>query len=177
METVASILTDTYWSPYAVGIGIGLLSWLSFLISGKPIATSTTFARTGGMIENFITGGKAEQRPYYQKIKLKINWQWMLVVGVVIGSFLSAIISGDFQVGVWIPSLWASAFGDSVLLRLLVAVSGGIILGFGSRFAGGCTSGHGISGTLQLAVSSWVSAIFFFIGGIITAHFIYLVIA
>jgi uncharacterized protein len=173
METVTLILTETHWSPYAAGIGIGLLSWLSFLISGKPIATSTTFARTGGMIENFITGGKAEQRPYYQKIKLKINWQWMLVVGVVIGSFLSAIISGDFQVGVWVPSLWASAFGDSVLLRLLVAVAGGIILGFGSRFAGGCTSGHGISGTLQLAVSSWVSAIFFFIGGIITAHIIF----
>jgi len=177
METIASILTDTRWSPYAAGIGIGLLSWLSFLISGKPIATFTTFARTGGMIENFITGGKAEQRPYYKKIKLKINWQWMLVVGVVIGSFLSAIISGDFQIGVWVPSLWASAFGDSVLLRLLVAVAGGIILGFGSRFAGGCTSGHGISGTLQLAVSSWVSAIFFFIGGIITAHIIYFVIA
>jgi uncharacterized protein len=67
------------------------------------------------MIENFITGGKAEQRPYYKKIKLKINWQWMLVVGVVIGSFLSAIISGDLQVGVWVPSLWASAFGDSAL--------------------------------------------------------------
>jgi uncharacterized protein len=47
METIASVFTDTYWSPYAVGIGIGLLSWLSFLISGKPIATSTTFARPG----------------------------------------------------------------------------------------------------------------------------------
>jgi hypothetical protein len=177
METVASILTDTYWSPYAAGIGIGLLSWLSFLISGKPIATSTTFARAGGMIENFITGGKAEQRPYYKKIKLKLNWQWMLVVGVVLGSFLSAIISGDLQFDVWVPSLWASAFGDSAVLRVLVALAGGIILGFGSRFAGGCTSGHGISGTLQLAVSSWVSAIFFFVGGIITAHIIYFVIA
>lgn len=173
METVASVFTATSWSPYAAGIGIGLLSWLSFLISGKPIATSTTFARTGGMIEEMITGEKASQRPYYKKIKLQINWQWMLVIGVVIGSFLSAIISGDFQVGVWIPSLWASAFGDSALLRVLVAVAGGIILGFGARFAGGCTSGHGISGTLQLAVSSWVSAIFFFIGGIITAHLIF----
>ena len=177
MEKIASVLTDTHWSPYAVGIGIGILSWLSFLISGKPLATSTTFARAGGMIENFITGGKAEHRPYYKKIKLLINWQWMLVIGVVTGSFLSAIISGDFQVGVWVPSLWASAFGDSAVLRVLVALAGGIILGFGARFAGGCTSGHGISGTLQLAVSSWVSAICFFIGGIITAHFIYLVIA
>lgn len=177
MDTIASIFTDTNWSPYVVGLGIGLLSWLSFLISGKPIATSTTFARAGGMIENFISGGKAKQRPYYKKIKLQINWQWMLVVGVVLGSFLSAIISGNFQVGVWVPSLWASAFGDSALLRVLVAVAGGIILGFGARFADGCTSGHGISGTLQLALSSWVSAIFFFIGGIIAAHIIYFIIA
>jgi uncharacterized protein len=173
METIASIFTDTYWSPYAVGTGIGLLSWLSFLISGKPIATSTTFARTGGMIEELIAGNKARRRPYFKKIKLEINWQWMLVVGVVIGSFLSAIISGDFQVGVWVPSLWASAFGDSAILRVLVALAGGIILGFGARFADGCTSGHGISGTLQLAVSSWVSGIFFFVGGIITAHLIF----
>ncbi|MEX2490569.1 MAG: YeeE/YedE thiosulfate transporter family protein [Nitrospirales bacterium] len=177
METITSVFTATYWSPYAAGIGIGILSWLSFLISGKPIATSTTFARAGGMIENLITGGKAEQRSYFKKIKLEINWQWMLVVGIVAGSFLSAIISGDFQIGVWVPSLWASAFGDSAFLRVLVALAGGVILGFGARFAGGCTSGHGISGTLQLAVSSWISAIFFFIGGIIAAHLIYYVIA
>lgn len=176
MESFTSILTDTFWSPYAAGIGIGLLSWLSFLISGKPIATSTTFARTGGMIEEMITG-EARKRPYFKKIKLEINWQWMLVVGVVIGSFLSAIISGDFQSGVWVPSLWASAFGDSAVLRVLVALAGGLILGFGARFADGCTSGHGISGTLQLAVSSWVSAIFFFVGGIIAAHIIYHVFA
>ncbi len=177
METIASVFTDTYWSPYAAGIGIGILSWLSFLISGKPIATSTTFARTGGMIENFVTGGKADQRPYYKKIKLLINWQWMLVLGVVLGSFLSALTSGDLQFGVWVPSLWASAFGESAVLRVFVALAGGVILGFGARFAGGCTSGHGISGTLQLAVSSWVAAIFFFVGGIVTAHILYLVIA
>jgi len=176
METLIAFFTDVSWSPYAAGTGIGVLSWLSFLISGKPIATSTTFARTAGMIEELITGDKPK-RAYYKKIKLKINWQWMLVIGVVIGSFLSAIISGDFKVGVWVPSLWASAFGDSALLRVLVAIAGGIILGFGARFAGGCTSGHGISGTLQLAVSSWISAIFFFIGGIITAHIIFHIIA
>ncbi len=177
METIASVLTSTNWSPYAAGIGIGVLSWFSFLISGKPIATSTSFAQTSGMIESMISGEKAKQRPYYKKIKLRINWQWMLVVGVVAGSFLSAIISGDFQVGVWVPSLWASAFGEGALLRVLVALAGGIILGFGARFADGCTSGHGISGTMQLAVSSWISAIFFFIGGILTAHIIYYFIA
>ncbi len=172
-----TFLTDVSWSPYAVGIGIGVLSWLSFLISGKPIATSTSFAQTGGMIERIFTGEKASQRPYYQKIKLNINWQMMLVTGVVIGSFISAMLSGDFKTGQWVPSLWASAFGDGALLRVVVAIIGGIILGFGARFAGGCTSGHGISGTLQLAVSSWISAIFFFIGGILAAHLIFHVIA
>jgi uncharacterized protein len=45
METMMAFFTDVSWSPYVAGIGIGVLSWLSFLISGKPIATSTTFAR------------------------------------------------------------------------------------------------------------------------------------
>jgi uncharacterized membrane protein YedE/YeeE len=49
-------------------------------------------------------------------------------------------------------------------------------MGFGSRWANGCTSGHGISGTMQLAVSSWVSVVFFFIGGIVTAMLMYHVI-
>ena len=177
MESILHFFTDVSWSPYVVGIGIGLLSWLSFLVSGNPIATSTTFAQTGGMIERLAIGSKADERPYYKKIKLKLNWQMMLVVGIVIGAFLSAILSGDFNTDSWVPSLWASAFGDGALLRLVVAIVGGIILGFGARFADGCTSGHGISGTLQLAVSSWVSAIFFFIGGILMAHFIFHVIA
>lgn len=177
METIINIFTEPGWSPYAAGIGIGLLSWLSFLISKKPIATSTTFAQTGGIIERLFRGKNTNERAYYKKIGLKLNWQIMLVVGVVIGAFLSAVISGDFNTELWVPSVWASAFGESRILRFAAAVAGGIILGFGARFADGCTSGHGISGTMQLAVSSWISAIFFFAGGILTAHLIFHVIA
>jgi uncharacterized protein len=166
------IFTELRWSPYAVGIGIGILSWFSFLISRKPIACSTTFAKTGGMIEKLIFGKKVEEKPYYQEIKLNIDWQWMLVVGIIIGSLISALLSGDFQ-WQWVPSLWSDTFGPSPLLRVLVALLGGICLGFGARWAGGCTSGHGISGTMQLAISSWISAICFFIGGILTAHIIF----
>ena len=165
-------LTEVRWSPYAVGIGIGILSWFSFLISKKPIACSTTFAKTSGMIERAIFGQKVEEKPYYKKIKLNIDWQWMLVVGIIIGSFFSALFSGDFQLQ-WVPSLWAGAFGGSALLRIFVALLGGICIGFGARWADGCTSGHGISGTMQLSLASWISAICFFIGGIIAAHIIY----
>lgn len=170
-----NFLTEVRWSPYAVGISIGVLSWLSFLILKKPLSCSTSFARTSGMIERLFRGKKVEQKPYYQKIGLKIDWQWMLVLGIVIGSLISSLLSGDFRFN-WMPALWRSSFGDTPLLRLIVALIGGIFMGFGARWADGCTSGHGISGTLQLVVSSWISAICFFIGGILTALLIFKVL-
>ncbi len=163
-----NILTEIQWSPYVVGAAIGILSWLSFLILKKPLSCSTSFAKTSGMIERFLRGKKVEQKPYYQKIKLSINWQWMLVVGIVFGSLISALLSGNFE-WTWVPALWAHAFGEAPLVRIIGAVIGGVFLGFGARWADGCTSGHGISGTMQLAVSSWISAIFFFVGGILVS--------
>jgi len=165
-------ITQVRWSPYIVGVGIGILSWLSFLISRKPIACSTTFAKASGMIEKLFRGKKVDLKPYYQKVKLVVDWQWMLVVGIVIGSLISAWLSGDFH-WQWVPSVWAAAFGSDPSLRVIVALVGGVCIGFGARWADGCTSGHGISGTLQLAVSSWISAICFFIGGILMAHMIF----
>jgi uncharacterized membrane protein YedE/YeeE len=170
-----SFLADTQWSPYVVGAGIGILSWFSFLILRNPLSCSTSFAKTSGMIERFFRGKKVEEKEYYQKVKLSINWQWMLVLGMVFGSLLSATLSGDFM-WKWVPPLWAVEIGESPLIRLLGAVIGGIFLGFGARWADGCTSGHGISGTMQLTLSSWISAIFFFIGGIFAAFFLFQVL-
>lgn len=170
-----SFLTEVTWSPYIVGIAIGVLSWLSFLILRKPLSCSTSFASTSGMIERLFRGKKVELKPYYQKVKLKIDWQWMFVLGIVFGSFFSALLSGDFKL-IWTPSLWTSSFGETPVLRVLIAAIGGIFLGFGARWADGCTSGHGISGNLQLAVSSWISSICFFIGGIITALLVFRVL-
>jgi uncharacterized membrane protein YedE/YeeE len=160
------------WSPYAVGVGIGVLSWITFLLSDKPIGCSTAFSRTSGMIEGLFRGEKVKDKAYYQKFTPEIEWEWMLVLGVFGGAFISAILSGSFRM-ISVPSTWASAFGPSFTLRWIVSLIGGILLGFGARWAGGCTSGHGISGTLQLAVSSWLAAICFFIGGILTAMLLY----
>lgn len=163
------------WSPYAVGIGIGILSWFSFLLSDKHISCSAAVTRTGGMIEKLFRGKKVEEKEYYKKFKPTVQWDWMLLVGVLIGAFLSSILSGTFEVR-WVPSLWAATFGTAALPHLAAALTGGIFMGFASRWTNGCTSGHGISGTLQLAVSSWVSVVFFFIGGIAVAMLIYYVI-
>lgn len=163
------------WSPYVVGIGIGVLSWITFVLSDKPIGCSTAFARTSGMIEKLFRGRKVAEKPYYKKFAPAIDWEWLLVIGVIIGAFLSSKLSGRFELG-WIPAQWGQAAGESPIYRWLIALIGGVIMGFGARWAGGCTSGHGISGTLQLAVSGWLAAMCFFVGGIVTAMFVYKVL-
>lgn len=169
------LLAQARWSPYAVGIGIGILSWLAFLLSDRPLGCSAAFARSSGMIERLFRGAKAAERPYYKSFAPHIDWEWMLVAGVFIGAFLSATLSATFALSV-VPAAWVAAFGHTPMLRLAAALTGGVIMGFGARWAGGCTSGHGISGTLQLALSGWIAAAGFFIGGITTAMLLFRVI-
>jgi len=69
------------------------------------------------------------------------------------------------------------AFGYDPVIRIIAAIGGGILLGFGARWAVGCTSGHGINGSIQLSIASIITACCFFIGGIVTALFIFRVIA
>ncbi len=156
------------WSPWMVGVGIGVLVWLGFILSNRGIGCSTAYARTSGILEGFVRDKGFEDRDYFQKFVPKIEWEWMLVFGIVIGSFISAILSGQFEVE-FVPHIWINAFGESKVLRLIFALFGGVLVGFGARLAGGCTSGHGISGSSQLAVSSWLAFVFFFAGGITTA--------
>lgn len=160
------------WSPYLVGAGIGVLSWIAFLLSNKPIGCSTAFARTAGMIEKAFAGEKVREKAYYKRFAPEVDWEWMLVAGVVIGAFISAMLSGTFS-GEWVPDRWAQAFGTAPVPRLVVALLGGILMGLGARWANGCTSGHGISGALQLALSGWIAAVCFFIAGIATAMLIH----
>lgn len=165
-------LTMESWSPYAVGAGIGILSWIAFLLSDKPIGCSTAFSRTSGMIEKLLRGRKVHDKPYYRKFAPVIDWEWMLVAGVIVGAFLSSRLSGTFAIE-WVPAQWQATVGGNAVARWAVALIGGVIMGVGARWAGGCTSGHGISGTLQLAVSGWLAAMSFFAGGIATAMLLY----
>lgn len=167
-----SFLTMTEWSPYAVGIGIGLLSCVAFVLSDKPIGCSTAFARTSGMLEKLVRKEKVQEMAYYRQFTPEVDWEWMLVLGVFLGAMTSAWLSGELRLE-WVPSLWATTFGPEHLPRLVTAFIGGVIMGFGARWAGGCTSGHGISGTLQLAVSGWLAVAAFFLSGGITAYLKY----
>jgi uncharacterized protein len=96
----------------------------------------------------------------------------MLVAGVVAGAFLAAWTGGEIT-GRWLPPMWVERFGDAIWLRLLVGFVGGGLMAFGARMAGGCTSGHGISGALQLSVGSWIALAAFFVAGVITAMILF----
>ena len=165
----------TRWSPYLVGGAIGVLIWLSFILSNRPIGCSTAYVRFGGLIEKIFKGKKVERKEYYRDFLPKIGWEVLLIVGVIFGAFISSSISGNFTVEM-VPELWKTAFGSNDFIRGGAAVLGGFFVGFGARLAGGCTSGHGISGTSQLAVGSWLALISFFLGGFMSAYLLYVFI-
>jgi len=161
------------WSPYLAGAGIGLLVCLSFLLCNRPLGTSSAYAKAWGLLEKAADPKIEEKKEFYrEEIRPRFDGVLMLLPGLFLGALLSSTLSGQFHLS-WVPLLWAGAFGNNAVLRVIVAFLGGIILAFGARWAGGCTSGHGISGTSQLALSSFVSAACFFIGGIITAFVLF----
>jgi uncharacterized membrane protein YedE/YeeE len=92
----------------------------------------------------------------------------LFLVGTFLGSLMSVATSRSFRMEV-VPETWRERFGASGWRRLTVAFVGGAIIMYGARMAGGCTSGHGISGSLQLAVSSWVFFLTLFAFGLATA--------
>lgn len=164
---------DRGWNPYLAGALTGLVSILSVWISGNYLGASTTFVRTAGMLEQIVSPEYVAQLDYFVKNVPKIDWQWMFVVGVFFGALLAAVTSGSFR---WqaLPIMWQERFGsDSRRRRALFAFVGGTVAMFGARLADGCPSGHGLSGSLQLAVSGFLSLGCFFIGGMLVARLIY----
>ncbi len=148
---------------------------ISFIYSNRPIGCSTAYVRASGLGEELFKKEKVESNEYYKKFIPKIGWEVVLLAGVVLGALISSELSGSFVLET-VPELWKTGFGSSFLLRAIVAILGGLLLGFGARMAGGCTSGHGISGTLQLAVSSWLALFCFFVGGFGTAYLLYVIV-
>ncbi len=169
---ISYIWTMPRWSPYAAGIGIGIVSWLAFLLSKHPLGVSTAYARSCGMLEKLFRGRKVNERAYYREYPPVIDWEWMLVLGLLLGAAAAAYTSGSFA-WQWVPGRWEAAFGHTPVAHVLTGLAGGVLVGLGARWAGGCTSGHGISGTLQLVVSSWLAALCFFAGGVAAALTLY----
>jgi uncharacterized membrane protein YedE/YeeE len=162
------------WNPYLVGALIGLLSILTFSLADKPIGISTGIAQASGACALPVLGADGVAANTYWAKKAVPAWDYgsLFVLGSFFGALASALVSGSFKLES-VPAIWRERFGPSVGKRLLAAFIGGVVIIFGARLADGCTSGHGISGTLQLAVSSWTFFIAMFLSGIVTAFLLF----
>lgn len=155
-----SILTRPSWSPYAAGAGIGILSWFAFWSADHPLGVSSVMVRVVAAVEQAIAPAHVAATPYLAKLAPFFDWEFALVIGLAFGAWLSARLSH------------AAPDEQPSPTRRWHAVLGGFLLLFGARLAGGCTSGHGISGSLQLALSGWIFFGCIFASGMVTAQFL-----
>lgn len=161
------------WSPYLVGALIGVLSVLSLALAQRRMGASSAYADVAGLLARAVAPAHVERLRYFREHPHAISWTLVFVLGTVLGSYLSAATGGELT-GTYLQDLWVARFGeDSAALRTALAFVGGATMAYGARLAGGCTSGHGISGTMQLSLGSWIAAACFFIGGILVAYPLY----
>jgi len=162
------------WKPYFVGALIGVLSLITFSLADKPIGMSTGIAQASGACAMPVIGAEGVAANTYWAKKAVPAWDYgsLFVLGSFFGALASALVSGSFKLES-VPAIWRERFGASVGKRLLAAFLGGVVILFGARLADGCTSGHGISGSLQLAVSSWTFFLVMFASGIVTAFLLF----
>ena len=165
------------WSPYVVGIGIGVLSWFAFATANKHLAITLHYEHLAAMVHMAVAPEAVDTNRYYPVraaagLEPKVGWYLMLLVGVFLGSMLSSRLSGDRST-ITVPPLWRWRFGNSQMKRFSAAFAGGAVMVLGARIAGGCTSGHGISGTLQLAVQSWSFIGLAFLVAVVTAFLLF----
>lgn len=162
----------TGWSPYLAGGLSGLVAVASVAVAGKYLGASTTFVRGAGMVERVFSPEAVGTLTYYLKEKPVFDWQFLFVIGIFVGALLAAVLFRDWR---WqaVPDTWRERFGPSAGRRAVVAFVGGIVAMFGARLAGGCPSGHGLSGISQLSVSGFLAGAGFFLGGIVMARLVY----
>lgn len=171
--TVGGMEPGGAWSPYLVGGLIGVVVLLCLYFSDKPVGASSFYAKVAGFIGTLLAPKHTIQLEYYKENPPRIDWEFVFVIAAILGSALAAVHGGEFAIR-GLPAMWTSHFGSESWFKYTVlSFSGGVLMAFGARLAGGCTSGHGISGTSQLSVSSWISVICFFIGGVLAVRLIY----
>ena len=161
------------WTPYLAGAGIGVLSWIVFAVVAAPIGITTALSQlAGGVAAPFAGAETVAQNAYWKAHPLRLDYGTLFLVGTFVGALASALVARSFRIEV-VPAMWRERFGPSPLRRMLAAFAGGVLVMYGARMAGGCTSGNGISQGLQLAVVGWTFLAVMFPVGILTAWLLF----
>lgn len=158
-DSQAPASSASRWIP--LGIVFGLLSTASIALFA-PIGVSTTYSRAVGELLRLVPNYSS---PYLAQIGGIIRPETLLVLGLLIGGFLAQRLERKPSAAIELPH----PHERTPARRYLNAFLGGFLLLFGARLAGGCTSGHVISGISQLSLSGLIFGAGVFATGITTA--------
>lgn len=158
-----------YWNPYVGGVVLGLVLFLSFVLSGEGLGASGGIARILSFGLDRVAPGYVEQNPYLANLAggvrnpLDDRMVWLLL-GVLGGGFVSGLFAGRVKVETF------KGPAVSYRARWLLAFAGGGFMGFGAGMARGCTSGQALSGGAVLGLGSWVFMMMVFAGAYALAY-------
>jgi uncharacterized membrane protein YedE/YeeE len=160
-----------YWNPYLAGVLLGATLLGSFLILGAGLGASAGPARFGAWVEHCLLPGHVARSDYFgqwvgEGKSLLGYYLVFMFAGTFLGGLLSAVLARRVKVGVERGRAFA------VRPRLLLALSGGVLVGFASRLANGCTSGQALSGGAMLLNGSLAFMLCVFAGGYAAAWFV-----
>lgn len=157
------------WSPYAAGIGLGLTVVAAFALMGHGLGASGLFSRLGAFGLAAVAPNHVAANAYWGPVLeqgLAHFWLLWSMIGVVIGGFVSAALGGRIQAGIDRGAL------ISPQTRIILALLGGALVGFATRFTRGCTSHQALSGGALLSTGSWIFMLSVFAGGFAAAFFL-----
>lgn len=152
---------ERWMNPYLAGIGLGLVLLASFLILGAGLGASSGLARLAASAEISVAKSHTLSSEYFGKwgeTPLQYYLVFMLA-GILIGGLCSALLANRMKLQV------ERGKQCSLFRRSVYALTGGVLVGFASRLAQGCTSGQALSGTALLLTGSFVFLICIFVGG------------
>ena len=174
------------WPWYVSGPMIAFIMFLLLMVGknfgmSSNLRTLCTICGAGNSVSFFKFNWKAQR------------WNLVVVLGAIIGGYIGAnFLSNDVAVAInpetiddlktlgfqsagttYLPAELFDLSAFTNVKSLLILSIGGLLVGFGSRYAGGCTSGHAISGLSNLQLPSLIAVIGFFIGGLTMIHFIF----
>jgi len=157
-----------YSNPYLAGVGLGLTLLASYLILGAGLGASSGIARVGALCQIVLAPARTLASRYFGAWGAQPLHYYLvfMLVGVFCGGLVSSLLAGRCDV------LVERGARCSSLKRLLLALAGGLIVGFASRLANGCTSGQALSGSALLLTGSLLFLVSVFAGGYATAWFV-----
>jgi uncharacterized membrane protein YedE/YeeE len=173
MKWLVSQFRKEEWSPYVAGIGLGLVSIFTVLLTKNSMGASGAFENLAGWIGKEVSPHLFDNLYFNFVMPAGISWQVYLVLGAFFGGMLGAISSRTFKLRVNDDAQWNKVLGKKTWKRWLLLFIGGVILEYGAGIAGGCTDGLAISGGMLLAPSAFMFMAGMFMSGIPTAWIVY----